>query len=58
MKSSYYEFYFPDADDVNPLVITGYMYKLESSEVRKSHFFQVDMKIFILIAMKCQACRH
>ena len=39
MKSPFYEFYFPDADDTNPLVIDGYLNKLESSEVRKSHFF-------------------
>jgi hypothetical protein len=39
MKSMYYEFNFPDADDVNAAVVLDYLHKLESNGVRKSHLF-------------------
>ena len=35
----YYEFNFPDAEDVNASVILDYLCKLESNEVRKTHLF-------------------
>lgn len=39
MKSLYYEFKFPDAYDVNDAVVSDYLHKLESNDVRKSHLF-------------------
>ena len=39
MKSTYTEFKFPDADDVNAAVVSAYLHKLESNEVRKTHLF-------------------
>ena len=39
MKSSYYEFNFPDAKAVNSQIITGYLDRLKKGDVRKTHLF-------------------
>jgi len=40
MKSTYHEFYFADADALNPEIISAYLRKLEAGEVRKTHLFE------------------
>jgi len=39
MKLSYYEFYFPDAGDINSKVIADYLDHLNTGDVRKTHLF-------------------
>lgn len=40
MKTLYHEFYFADADALNPVIISAYLDKLEAGEVRKTHLFE------------------
>jgi len=40
MKPIYHEFHFPDAETLNPELISAYLRKLKADEVRKSHLFE------------------
>lgn len=39
MKQAYYEFYFPQAQQLNPVVLNGYLARLQAGQVRQTHLF-------------------
>jgi hypothetical protein len=39
VNQAYYEFYFPQAEQLNPVVFKGYLARLQAGQVRQTHLF-------------------